>query len=150
MSRSHVPPAAGTHVRAVLAAPRGRRFNRARRYTELRPPTPPDRPAGVRSSAPPPGERGALPAWLTRFQDELAPSACAAPPAEGGASPPPSGEPGRARGQGPAALLEPRVRSRRGALFFRFGTDPFDSGGRRLECTLLGMVLLAYALGLIG
>ncbi len=151
MTRSHISPAAGTHVRAVLAAPRGQRFSRARRYTELRPPTPPDRPAGMRAPAPPPGERGALPAWLTRFQDELAPPACGPSPIRKKGSPLPSDAPGRTRRprrprrHGPVPLPESRVRGRRGEASFRSGIE-----STRLECTLLGMMLLAYALGLIG
>ncbi|MFW5419785.1 hypothetical protein J0910_24505 [Nocardiopsis sp. CNT-189] len=132
------------HVREVLAAPRGDRFNRARPYAPLRTPTPPDRSPTVTASAPGPAERGALPPWLHRLHAELAPDGARS--TGGGAGPVrPHPRPPRPPASRPASRPTARAARRAPLLLRHAGTTDIA-----YHCTVIGMVLLSHLLGLFG
>ncbi|GAA1081997.1 hypothetical protein [Nocardiopsis composta] len=127
------------HVREVLSAPRGGRFNRARPYAPLRTPTQPDRPASITASAPGPAERGALPPWLHRLHAELAPDIARTADVAGRTRPHPS--PPRPPAPRPAADTP-----RRPPFLLRHA----GTGDIAYHCTVIGMFLLSHLLGLLG
>ncbi|MFW5415576.1 hypothetical protein J0910_02830 [Nocardiopsis sp. CNT-189] len=124
-------------IRAVLTAPKGRRFNHPRRYTRPRPATAPDRPASLRASA---HARTDTPPWLARLHAELAPDDAAAPPAppvRRSAAPPRKPVPQAA----PRAPRRPRRWT--GPRLPGHETAPYT-------CTVIGLLFAAYLLGLLG
>ncbi|MFW5418437.1 hypothetical protein J0910_17650 [Nocardiopsis sp. CNT-189] len=147
------PAAPHRHVRAVPAAPRGQRFGRPRRYADPAPPQRTDRRPSLAPPAPGPAERGALPPWLSQVRTELAPEArdavrpTAAAPAVRRSRPAPAGRPrtGRPRTGRDRQRLRRTRRPRRwtGPRFTGCETVPYT-------CTILGLLLAAHLLGLIG
>ena len=131
------------HVREVLSAPRGGRFNRARPYAPLRLPTPPDRSPTTTASAPGPAERGALPPWLHRLHAELAPDIARTADVAGRARPHPS--PPRPPVSRPAGRSAARTVQRTPFPLRHAGT-----GDIAYHCTVIGMFLLSHLLGLLG
>ncbi|MDA2809540.1 hypothetical protein O4J56_02710 [Nocardiopsis sp. RSe5-2] len=156
--KAHAPTTTGSttqpnpRIQTVLAAPKGRRFNRARPYA--RTPAPAERRPAPVERLPEDGARDerALPPWLLRVHTELAPQE------PNPASPRPSSE---VRGplprQGTPVRLAPAAKKRK-RLFSRGRLRrprALDESARRWEntrhaCTVLGMLLTAYAIGLIG
>lgn len=139
-------------IQTVLAAPKGRRFNRARPYA--RTPAPAERrPAPVvRLPEDGPRDERALPPWLARVHTELAPQTPNPVPPH--PSPHAHGPLPRPRTPDrPAPLAKKRKRLTLRGRLRRPG--PLDGSDRhwettRHECTVLGMLLAAYAIGLIG
>ncbi|WP_026120273.1 hypothetical protein [Nocardiopsis potens] len=141
-------------LRAVLAAPRGQRFSRPRRYARPLPPNRPERRTTLEPPAPGPAERGALPPWLSQLRTELAPEARAAAPHAGpvrtarrsspsSRMPPARPAPARRLVAGRDRRRPRRPRRWTGPRFIGCETVPYT-------CTILGMLLAAYLLGLLG
>lgn len=146
-------PAAETdpRIRAVLAAPRGRRFNRARPYVEPRPASMPGRLSSVRPEPPPADAAPATPPWLAQLGTDLGPHSTS-PVRDvrtvrtlrrAARTEPFPDTPGRSRR--PLPRPGPSGRARRDTA--RPGPDPAWS--HAYACTVLGMLLGAYLLGLL-
>ncbi|MDA2810318.1 hypothetical protein O4J56_06675 [Nocardiopsis sp. RSe5-2] len=137
-------------IRSVLDAPKGRRFNRARPYAELPRPAGPRPAANLRLPAHDQGQDRALPPWLARLHTELAPQEQNAAPPETRHRRPlaPTNAPA---GPSPMAKkrkrLFPRGRLRRPRALTESARR---WEGTRHACTVLGMLLTAYAIGLLG
>lgn len=143
------------HIRSVLAAPKGRRFNRARPYAQMRPPSEHRPSALLRLPAHDHDDPRPLPPWLARLQNELGPQDQVEPRADRvsvrRATPPGlrDARPSQAPSGAPAKKRKPswRQRLRRSRPHLPQYTS-IESA--RQACTVLGMLVTAYLLGLLG